>query len=115
MRTKVRQPATSELNSRKFLSAFFKQIFLWGPIVVGLVHQFLMAFFGIECIYVFVDPPGKVCPFVSLEYQWWLVLLLGTAIVSILAYLERIKSIPRRFALPTYLYILLLLILVKPV
>lgn len=112
---KVTAPATTEVNIRRLLPVLIKLVFLWGPIVVGLVHQFLMFFLDIDCIYVFVDPPKYLCPFVSLEYQWWFVLLLITTVVSVLAYLERTKSIPRRIALPTYLYILFLLILVKPV
>lgn len=91
--------------------------------VVGLVHQFLLAFLaernrvdgGIGCIYVFVEPPGNVCPWVSLEYQWWIVLLLGSALACITAYSERFQGIPRRIALPIYIYILFLLVLVKPV
>jgi hypothetical protein len=85
-------------------------------IVVGVVHQFLMLPpFNIEGIYVFVNPPGYIYPFVSLEYQWWFVLLLGSAVMCIMAYADRLKSIPTRLAYPFYFYILFLLILVKPV
>ena len=96
---------------------------IWVPVVIGLVHQFLLAFVaednrvegGIGCIYVFVKPPENICPLVSLEYQWWIVLLLGSAIAAISAYSERFPGIPRRVALPIYAYVLFLLILVKPV
>ena len=100
---------------RAILPGLFKQLVLWGPIIVGVVHQFLMYFFNIDRIYVFVTPPGYVYPFVSLEYQWWFVLLLGSSIVCLLSYSNRLSSIPTRVAFPFYLYILYLLILVKPV
>jgi hypothetical protein len=88
---------------------------IWGPIVVGVVHQFFMYFFGIERIYVFVDPPGYVYPWASLEFEWWFVLLLGSAIIGILAYSGKFPRIPSRIAIPFYFYILFLLLLVKPV
>lgn len=107
-------PATST-DLRRALPGLFKQILIWGPIIGGLVHQFLMFFFDIDWIYVFVNPPGYITPFVSLEYTWWFVLLVGSSPMAILAYSERIPNVPRRFALPFYLYVLFLLILVKPV
>lgn len=107
-------PATN-LELKKLTPILFKQLIAWGPIVVGLVHQFFMLLFNVQCIYVFVDPPGYIRPLVTLEYQWWFVLLLGSALVCVLAYVERLRSIPRRAALPFYLYILFLLIFVKPV
>lgn len=91
-----------------------RQFLLWAPIVVGLVHQFLMLFFGIDSIYVFVDPPGSITPFASLEWQWWIVLLFGTASIAIAAYSNRF-SIPSRIVVPTYFYVLFLLLLIKPV
>lgn len=111
----TRTPATPEFEPGKLLPALIKQAFLWGPIVAGVVHQFLMVAFKIERIYVFVDPPGYIRPLVALKFQWWIVLLLASAIISVLAYTDRLKGVPRRVALPFYLYILFLLILVKPV
>jgi hypothetical protein len=72
-----------------------------------------MYFFEIESIYVFLDPPGYVYPLVSLEFAWWLVLTMTTAILCLLAYIGRLR--PRRMVYPLYLYLLFLLILVKPV
>jgi hypothetical protein len=88
---------------------------VWTPIVGGLVHQFLMLFFGIDGIYVFVNPPGTIYPIVSLEYSWWIVLILGSSMMCILAYLDRVQSIPGRYVVPFYIYILFLLYLVKPI
>jgi len=106
---------TTEFDLKNLLPELIKQIAIWGPIVVGLVHQLLMYFFDIESIYVFVDPPGSIRPQVSLEYQWWFVLALVTGLVCLIAYSNRMRSIPSRIAIPTYVYLLFLLILVKPV
>jgi hypothetical protein len=92
----------------------FWQVVAWGLIVVGVAHQFAMLVFGYDEI-PFIQPPGNIKPFVSLEYQWWLVLLLAAAVMCIMAYSDRLKSIPTRLALPFYVYIVFLLIWVKPV
>ena len=112
MMTKQR---TTELDLQALTPILIRQIIIWGPIVVGLVHQFLMYFFGIDSIYVFVDPPGYIRPLISLEYQWWVALVLGSAVVCLAAYSNRFLTIPGRIAIPVYLYILFLLIIVKPV
>ncbi len=106
---------TTELDLQVLTPILIRQIIIWGPIVVGLVHQFLMYFFGIESIYVFVDPPGYIEPQISLGYQWWVALLLGSAMVCLIAYSNRFPSVPNRIAIPLYIYILFLLILIKPV
>lgn len=106
---------TSNFGCSGNISTIFKYLVIWGLIVGGLVHQVLMYFFNVQSIYVFVNPPGYVYPFVSLEYQWWFVLLLLSALICISAYSDRLKSIPTRLALPFYVYILFLLYLVKPV
>lgn len=106
---------SSEFGLKKLPLLLIWQIVIWGPVVVGLVHQFLMYFFEIDSIYVFVDPPGSIRPFVSLGWQWWFVLLLASSTLCIAAYSNRFRSIPNRVAIPTYLYVLFLLILVKPV
>lgn len=100
---------------KKLAPILIKQIIIWGPIVVGVVHQFLMYFFGIDSIYVFVDPPGSIRPLVSLGWQWWFVLLLASSVICVAAYSKRFSTIPSRITLPMYLYILFLLIFVKPV
>lgn len=106
-------------NSRNLASqsigpAALRQFLLWAPVVVGITHQFLMLFFGIDSIYVFVDPPGSITPLASLEWQWWIVLLFSSASVAIAAYSDRL-SIPSRIVVPTYAYALFLLLLIKPV
>lgn len=103
------------LDFRKLLASLAKFTILWGPVVVGIIHQLRMYLFGIDYIYVFVEPPGYLCPFVSLEYQWWFVLLVFTTLAGLLVYSDRLQSVPRRLALPFYLYVLFLLIFVKPV
>lgn len=111
----MRTPVTPEFDLGKVLPTLVKQTLIWGPIAAGLAHQFLVFFFGIDRIYVFVDPPEYIEPIISLEYQWWFVLLMTSAFVAILAYSDRLKRMPKRVALPLYIYILFLLILVKPV
>jgi len=74
-----------------------------------------MHVFGIENIYVFVDPPGFIEPLVTLTWEWWMVLLLGSATVCLLSYLGRLQNVVGRLAFPLYIYVLFLLILVKPV
>lgn len=92
-----------------------KMILFWAPLVGGVVHQFLMFFFDIDGIYVFVNPPGVVYPFVSLEYSWWFVLLIGSSVLGFSAYSTWVGAVPYRFVVPFYVYIVFLLILVKPV
>ena len=107
---------TSPVSNYEFkdlFTALIKQALIWAPIVVGVVHQLLMALFGIESIYVVLNPPGYIYPFVSLETTWWLVLTFGTALLCLLAYINRIR--PRRIVYPLYVYLIFLLILVKPV
>ena len=104
-------------------STLFKMLAVWIPIVGGVVHQLMMFFLNSppqepyrgDGIWVFVNPPGYVYPFVSLEYTWWFVLLIGSAAMCITAYSDRVESIPTRVWVPFYIYILFLLILVKPV
>lgn len=102
-------------DSNKRLSVLVKKFLPWFPIIVGIIHQFLMAFFGIEGIYVFVNPPQYIHPWASLEYQWWIVLTFVTSLMYILMYLNRLPSVPRRIMIPTFVYLLFLLILVKPI
>ncbi|MBN1994122.1 MAG: hypothetical protein JW953_15600 [Anaerolineae bacterium] len=114
---------TNSPDWRKMLPILARQFLFWVPIVLGLIHQFLMLILNNppgepkrgDGIYVFVKPPEYIYPFVSLEYQWWIVLLLVSIIMFVLAYSNRVGSIPSRFTVPFYAYILFLLILVKPV
>ncbi len=112
---RMRTATTTDLDIRKMPPTLIKSFFIWGLIVIGLVHQLFMFLFGISRIYVFVDPPGYLEPGVSLGFSWWFVLLLASSTMSVLASSGRLKTIPKRLALPFYLYILFLLIFVKPV
>lgn len=104
---------TSSDDFHFLVSGVVRQILIWIPIIVGLVFQFLMFFFGFTRIYVFLDPPEYIKPFVTLELGWWLVLTVATAVLTVLTYFERIR--PRRLRYPFYLYLIFLLILVKPI
>jgi hypothetical protein len=102
-------------SDRKQLSALSRKLLAWLPIAVGIIHQFLMAVFDIDRIYVFVNPPQYIYPWVSLEYQWWIVLVFVTALLCTLVYLNRLRSLPYRVIYPAYAYLVFLLIFVKPV
>ena len=103
----------SNLEVKDLGLALIKQALIWAPIVVGVVHQLLMAFFDIESIYVVLNPPGYIYPFASLDATWWFVLTLGTALLCLLAYINRLRS--RRMVYPLYIYLIFLLILIKPI
>jgi hypothetical protein len=105
----------TDFNGKSLTPALFKHILLWIPIVGGIIHQFVMGVFDYDCMPVLLDPPGYLKPTVTLEYQWWLLLILVSAFVFVLAYLERIRTFPNRLVVPFYFYILFLLIFVKPV
>lgn len=105
----------AEFDLNQFAPILIRLFFILGPIIVGIVHQFLMFFFNIDSIYVFVNPPGSIRPAVSVEFEWWLVLLLATSVLCAAAYSSRFRNIPTRIAIPAYIYILFLLILVKPI
>ncbi len=104
-------------NFKQVAPTLGKYMLVWGGIVVGLIHQILMFLFAprFQDIYVFVRPPEYIYPFASVEYQWWLVVLFGTAILFVIAYLNLVRTIPHRLTYPTYIYLIFLLILVKPV
>jgi len=114
------QKAESELN--KLVSGYARHIFIWSPILCGLIHQIAMVIGRFtdnpeqyDKIPVFVNPPGHIGPFVSLEYQWWLVLALGAGIMAFLIGFRRLRTIPTRIIIPFYVYLVFLLIFVKPV
>ncbi|HRV93279.1 MAG TPA: hypothetical protein P5526_14045 [Anaerolineae bacterium] len=104
---------TSNDDLKFLLGMLVKQFLIWIPVIIGLVHQFLMFFFGIQGINVILDPPGTIFPFVTLELGWWLLLTLATASVCFLAYFDRIR--PRRIIYPFYIYLIFLLVYVKPI
>jgi hypothetical protein len=121
----------SDSKVKSLTPTLLRHILLWIPIIGGLVHQFVMWFSALmrgeaaqpepligskfDCMYVFLDPPGYLKPIFTLEYQWWVLLLLASSFVCILAYLERIRTFPNRLVIPFYIYIIFLLIFVKPV
>lgn len=105
---------TTNIGLKTIMSTIVRQALIWLPIVVGVVHQFLMFAFDIKGIAVFVDPPGYIMPLVSLGYEWWLVLLFFSAIISVLVYSGQLRSLDR-LAPPLYIYALFLLILVEPI
>jgi hypothetical protein len=106
---------TNNLDSKKIAPIILRQAAIWFPVAIGVLHQFLMFIDYSDRIYVFVDPPGYIEPFVTLEFQWWVVLLVGSATAAVLAYSRYLPTVPNRIALPFYLYALFLLILVKPI
>ena len=100
------------------ISRFVKLLLIWIPIVVGLVHQLLMFItrnneVPLDRIPVLLDPPGFIYPFVTLELAWWFALTLITSVLCLLAYTNRLR--PYRLVYPYYIYILFLLIFVKPI
>lgn len=93
---------------------WLKQIAIWIPVSVGIIHQILMPF-GYERIYVIVNPPGYISPLISLEVTWWILLVIFSAGIFIFASTDRADRVPNRIGIPFYVYLIFLLILVKPV
>jgi len=106
---------TNNFDSKRLPLALIKQVMIWAPVVIGVVHQILMLVFGVENIYVFVDPPGYIEPVVALKWEWFVVLLIISAAICISSYLGSLQNVVGRLAFPLYIYILFLLILVKPI
>jgi predicted small integral membrane protein len=112
---------STEFRSENLFWFYARQAAFWTPVIIGAVHQLLMLIGRIinapnrfDEIPVFVDPPGQIEPFVTLEYQWWLVLVVISAILCYLILSRRLATMPKRAATPFYVYLLFLLILVKP-
>lgn len=106
-------PAPDLSPSKSRSSGLLKLIFVWGPIIAGVTHQILMATLKWDRIWVILDPPKYIYPFVTLEVGWWLVLTVLTSIPCLFAYAKRLR--PRRLIYPFYAYLVYLLIFVKPV
>lgn len=104
---------TSNDDLKFIVGMLIKQFLIWIPVIIGIVHQLLMALFDIQGINVILDPPGTIYPFVTLELGWWLLLTLITSSICFLAYFDRIR--PRRIIYPTYIYLIFLLVYVKPI
>jgi hypothetical protein len=94
---------------------YLKLVTIWTPILVGIVHQLAMALFNYDAIPVFLDPPGEIMPWASLETPWWVVLTFLTFLMYFLISTRVFSNLPRRVALPFYFYLLFLLIFVKPI
>lgn len=113
-------PAAS-LDLRTSASRFVKELLIWVPIVVGIVHQFLMFIsrdarppdVPVDRIYVVLDPPGYIYPFVTLELAWWIALTLVSSVLCLLIRAHLLR--PHRLIYPFYIYLLFLLIFVKPI
>jgi hypothetical protein len=90
-----------------------KTIIVLMPLLGGVVHQILMFFFDRSAIYVFV-PPTYIYPLVALSYQWWILLVFGATLL-ILPFRARPRRVTQHLSLPVYLYLLFLLMLVKPI
>lgn len=113
----------ANFNLTTGISRFIKLLIILIPIVVGLVHQLLMFvsrhaatdpnIHPLDGIYVILDPPGYIYPFVTLELAWWIALTLLTSILCLLVYAHRLR--PHRLIYPFYLYLVFLLIFVKPI
>jgi amino acid permease len=97
-----------------FVREWLTRIAIWIPITVGVIHQILMPF-GFERIYVVIDPPGYVSPLISIEATWWILLVILSAGIFVFASTDRADRVPNRVGIPFYLYLLFLLIVVKPV
>jgi len=114
---------TTDSELKKLFPRYLRRGAIWIPILVGLVHQLVMYLawvFGStnpvwDSIPVFVTPPGYIRPLVTLEYQWWLVLTLTTFTLYLLIDYRRLPRVPRRASVPFYIYLLFLLIFVKPI
>ena len=105
-----------EIDSlREIATYWLKRIGILMPVVVGVGHQIIMALFNIDRIYVFINPPEYIYPWLSLEFSWWFLLVIVSSGICFMAASERLDRIPTRIALPFYTYLLFLLILVKPV
>ena len=103
----------ASLELRAVAGRLTKLLLIWVPIMIGIVHQILMRFFGIDRIFVLLTPPTYIYPFVTLGATWWFLLTITTAILAYLAYTHRLK--PRRTGYPFYFYLIFLLIFVKPI
>ncbi len=107
-------PTTNDDEVKQLIPTLLKHLLLWIPIGVGIAHQ-VMIRFKVECIYVFVKPPEYLCPAVTLSFQWWIVLFISCALFFILSYTNLLKKRGQRLMVPIYLYILFLLLFVKPI
>ena len=103
----------SNLDFRAVSATFLKRFVVWVPLIIGLIHQFRMTILGVDGIYVVLNPPGHIYPFVTLEFNWWIILTMLTAALCIMTYYTRIR--PRRLIIPFYIYLVFLLVWVKPV
>jgi hypothetical protein len=105
----------NEVDLNQLFIDYVKLVVVWTPILVGVVHQMAMALFGFDAIPVFLDPPGEIRPWASLEFEWWVVLTGATFLLYMLISTRVLSTLPRRVALPFYIYLVFLLIIVKPV
>lgn len=80
------------------------------PIICSTVAQ---SYYSLEgSLNVYLNPPGRIYPVASLEWLWWLILVFGTLIFCGLTTTRRL---PRRLFYTAYIYLIFILIFVKPV
>jgi len=101
-------------DTRQLVHKILKLVFAWVPVIIGFGHQYLMRSEPNHGIYVFLDPPGYIRPQVTLQITWWFMLLMMSGLLTILLATNRIKNTHNRAIYP-YIYLLFLLILVRPV
>lgn len=103
----------SDLDFRAVTAGFLKKFVFWLPVIIGLIHQFRMTVLGVDGIYVVLNPPGHIYPFVTLEFNWWIILTMLTTALYMMTHYNRIR--PRRLLGFFYLYLIFLLVWVKPI
>lgn len=103
------------IDRKEAIKSTLYLVLLVMPIACGLINQLRMLMSGKrEGIYIFVDPPGYIYPEMSLEFTWWVVLVLVTAIMMVITYTSNLRAVSRT-VYPLYAYLVFLLVLVKPV
>jgi len=85
------------------------------PLLCGFFNQLLMWWSGqVSGIPVYVNPPGEIRPQISLEGSWWIAMVLGTIFLMVFCYLNKMRSVQRTIY-PLYIFLIFLVIIVKPV
>ncbi len=104
---------TNNTSLTALFALFFKKFLPWIPIIIGLIQQIRINFLGAEGTYVVLNPPEYIYPYVTLEIGWWLSLTILTGTLLFLTARNLIR--PHRLVTPFYIYLVFLLLLVKPI
>lgn len=99
------------LNNNPHLSQLVKWNLVLIPVLGGCYAQYRYARGATE-IYVYLNPPGHISPWMSLEWLWWMILFIGT---TTFCYLTLTRRLPRRLFYSVYIYLLFLLVFVKAI